>query len=338
MGITSSMATLIALSGASTIEQGGTRFVKDIIRAGTFRHPITGAEIEVTPARMDHWVDVFEEIIEDGFDVEATVDHSASADDVVGYIREMYRDGDRLMAVFDFPTERGQELARTVKNVSVEIMPEWKKGDGKVYKDALSRVSIVQEPVIPGQSEFQALSARLAPADGIHFLSGSKPMLNEMLKKLATICGADLTEGIAEEEGWQRVLEKVQGMAEEMAAMKKPAEGKKPDTEMPKEVAALSAKYAGSRISALVSGGKLTPAAADKLRAQIKNQPVLLSANAEGTLALDPILDALEENTAINTGSDTKAQTLSGAPHGTDAKAETEKQIDRMLSLAGQGK
>jgi hypothetical protein len=291
------------------------QFVKDIIRAGSFIHPRTGVPIEVDEDRMDHWVATFKQVLSDGFDIEATVDHSTSADDVVGYVRDMYRDGETLMAVFEFPGERGQELAKTVKNVSVEIMPEWKKGDGKVYQDALSRVSIVQEPVIGKQSKFQALSARVSKTGGIFLSAIAKEKPKMDLKELATKCGVKLADGMADDEIASELVKKFTEMNDELSALKnKPA-----DPEMNKEMAALSAQVVGLKVDKLVTDGNILPAVASGLKAALAGTAeapnvILLSSKAGKTPAYEAVITALAGNKAIDLTEQSQAQNLSALP------------------------
>jgi hypothetical protein len=138
------------------------RFIKDLIAVGDYAHPEKQWSLHVTPDRLDKWVQRFNAARANGIDFEVTLDHSPSARSVVGYLTSLFREGDRLMGVHEFIGEEAIEIAQRVKNVSVEIDPDFVDGKGNHYGEAIVKSSLVQQPVVPGQLAFTPLPERIA--------------------------------------------------------------------------------------------------------------------------------------------------------------------------------
>jgi len=133
------------------------RFVKDLIAVGDYTHPEKQWSLHVTPERLDAWVEHFNAARANGIDFEVTLDHSPSARSVIGYLTSIYRDGHRLMGVHEFIGDDAIDLAQRVKNVSVEIDPDFVDGKGVRYGESIVKSSLVQQPVVPGQLAFSPL-------------------------------------------------------------------------------------------------------------------------------------------------------------------------------------
>lgn len=135
------------------------RFVKDIISLGSYRTgPSKQTTLEVTPDRLNKWATRFNAARAAGVDFEVTVDHSQKADGVIGYLDRVFVEGGKLMGVHEFADDKAVELAQRVKNVSVEIHPDYVDGKGNGYGEMIIKSSLVQRPVVPGQSPFVAMS------------------------------------------------------------------------------------------------------------------------------------------------------------------------------------
>lgn len=154
-------------AGKSVDENGVNirRTIKDVLHQGIYIHPKAGWRLNVTPELLDGMVNTFKKMQENGVQVELTLDHSPSARDVIGKVLDVWvaeadtKIGPRL-ALFTMNEFRGNEsigLSERVNQVSVEI-ETFKDGKGVEYKDALTAVSLVQKPVIPGQRDFIAAS------------------------------------------------------------------------------------------------------------------------------------------------------------------------------------
>lgn len=129
-------------------------FVKDVLRVGRYEHPAAGWEMEVDEPMLDRLVETYAAMRANGVDVEVTKDHSNEADAVVGYCRGLFRVGGTLYARCEIRGAAALELVSRVRNVSVEIADNYRDGKGNEYGVALFRVSVVQQPIMPGQGEF----------------------------------------------------------------------------------------------------------------------------------------------------------------------------------------
>lgn len=363
------MTTLLAESNTDLTPAVGRRFTKDVIRTGKFKHPITGEIIDVTPERLAHWEKTFADMKRDGWDVEVTKDHGSSADDVLGYVDNLFVDGDKLLAALTMSNDDGVKLAGSVKNVSVEIKPEYKKGDGKTYKDAISRVSIVQEPVVSGQSSFQALSAKIKHQD-IYLLSavagGAQPPkenkmdgtpnpenkgnLNDFYKKLATGCGVSLAADATEGDAQSALLKAVEDLAKRVRELEGHEIREGEEVEKSPEMMALSARVMKSEhramsveVDRLAREGKITPAVASQLKTALggesgKINTIMLSATATGTVPWEGIVAALDKaEPVVTTGSATGTQHLSALPNKANQPNSLQDGIDFYKKVAPAG-
>jgi hypothetical protein len=133
-------------------------FVKDLIWSGSYTHPTKGWTLDVTPERMDKWIEAFDAMRSNGVDIEVPVDHSLKAEDNKGYVRRLYREGDTLFGEMELRGD-GVDIVRKNRNVSIFLEPDVKDGRGNVYGEAITHVALVQKPVIPGQGDFVPIAA-----------------------------------------------------------------------------------------------------------------------------------------------------------------------------------
>lgn len=147
----------------STDDRNGTpirRASKDILLVGRYVHPKAGWTLNVTPERLEQLAATARAMIAEGVDIEITVDHRPDADAVIGYLADVWVDGDRLMALHEIRGQTAIDLSERVQRVSVEIEPDFADGKGRQWGDAITAVSLVQQPVVPGQNDFVTLSRR----------------------------------------------------------------------------------------------------------------------------------------------------------------------------------
>lgn len=306
------------------------RFLKDIISTGTYTHPMHKWKLDVTPQRMDAWIAAFRAMRENGVDVEVVQNHSLSADDVAGYVVEMFRGGNadfaeaypeasdpnRLYAIHEMRGEDNIELARVVKNVSILVDRKFVDGRGTEYGEAITHSSIVQQPVVPGQAAFVPVAASRGKSGNERFdvfvmnLEGSttndgtthkehpmdiKELVNGIKKALGA--GDDLTE----ENVLSRVQEhlttnktkadelqtKLQGLTAEVEDLKQKAASIKP-VEIPPDTLDAMVETAEEQVDQKVAAGRLSPKAADLLKAEFvhtadkKPNVMMLSRAASG--------------------------------------------------------
>lgn len=130
-------------------------FAKDIIAVGRYEH--RDGVIDVDEAMLDTFVKAFEQMTAGGVDVEFTLDHSDSAADVLGFIRALYRVGDRLWGTFEVRGWDAVDCVGRNRNVSAEVSKDFVDGKGNHYGPAIFAVSLVKAPVVAGQAEFVRL-------------------------------------------------------------------------------------------------------------------------------------------------------------------------------------
>ena len=321
------------ISGLWTDENGvpRRRYVKDMIRVGKYKHPRDGWELDVTVEKIDEWIEKFRQMKAAGVDVEIAKDHSMKADDVVGYVVDMYREGDTLYGVHEMRGSDAIDLAARVKNVSVLIDRDYVDGKGNKYGEVIVHSALVQQPVVPGQSDFKAIAASRSGGEVQEvpmLLSGDFEMANsdEVLEKLRELAGLDegdeqvvmskLTEMISElktakEAAEAKIKELESSNAELIAASKAANEQVDPD------VLEERAETAEEKLQSLVEKAKITPAVAKKLQAALigdsgARNAYALTRKASGmdVPLAKQILEALKENDPVELGEKTKAQSV----------------------------
>lgn len=296
-------ARMLASSGDRVDDQGRARrtYVKEILRVGHYVHPSAGWEADITVAKLDQYATAFREMRKNGIDVEVTVDHSGSARDVIGYITDMWVEGESLMAAHDLIGEDSFALVETVHNTSVEIRGEFVDGKGTKYGEAIVANSIVQAPVMPGQAQAPfriAASLEAARAfarkHSIPLLEPETKTMDPILALIQQITGAkDVTEANGEQllkDWWSTAKPRLERKDEPIKASLDP------------EVLEDRAESTGERIDGLVKAGKLTAAAAKDLSTALigdrgNRNAMALSRGASGEAPLArAVVDALAKN------------------------------------------
>lgn len=326
-------------AGAAASEGGAPprqRFVKDMISVGLYTHPVYEWTLDVTTDRMDRWVAAFGRMREAGVDVEVVVDHSLAADDVRGYLVGMYRDGDTLFGIHEMVGEEAIALAQTVRNVSVLIERDFRDGKSTEYGEAITHSSIVQQPIVSGQSEFRPVAAsrkNVANAGTPVFVlstepnTGAKLMTDEQIAKLREIMGAG--DDLTADNALSRVAERFTGFADEKAALTKQiadltakVETLKADdkgeaaSKIDPELIDDRAEATEERLDALAEKGKILPAVAASLKTALCGEPgkrnaYMLSKRLSKTdsAVSRQVIDALEQNDPVKLGEQTASQT-----------------------------
>jgi hypothetical protein len=309
IAVLSPLGKLVKASGVASKGEDGKprrRYSKEILRTGVYKHPHAGWTADITPKTLAAFVAAFNAMRANGVDVEVTVDHSGSARDVVGYIVEMSVHGDSLVAVHELIGEDAFSLAETVHNTSVEIANDFCDGKGNRYGEAIVANSIVQSPVLPGQTPFQKLaSARqaalaLSRKHSIPLFEPEAPPMNELLLLIQAITGAqDVTEANAKEvlsAWWEKNKAKL--------AAEAPAPKPDADPKLSIDLDALEdrAEAFGQTIDSLVECGALTPDASKALSTALLGtagaRPVMSLSRGKGGAAplARGVLDALKLN------------------------------------------
>ena len=320
---------------------------KEAIRVGTYyaNNPAGPGKIplHVPQSRIDHWASTFQKMIEDGEQIDLSVDHIQGVRGVIGKVLGTEIGGKSLF----FHTEPADADAETImlraQQVSVEIEPKVVTGSGKVYHDAITKVSVVTKPVIPDQLPFERIAASRDHTQerAVVWLlgyTGDDPSTNEpndrsdsMLtqeQKAEAIKKLSLSSDATDEQIGQKLMlsldeKRADPKATETLKAKddRIAELETENTELKaSKPVKLSQDILGqleegieAKLETMVEKHKLTPAAAEKIGAVLKGGgAVLLSReHASGdTSFARQLLDALNENDPV------KLSQLSGEATG----------------------
>jgi len=258
------------------------RFIKDIIHSGSYTHPLFGWNLDVNVKRMDDWVEKFNAMQKNGVDVEVVVDHREDAEGVKGYVKEMFREGDTLYCIPEMIGQKGIDLASVVKNVSILVDRDYKDGKGNNYGEAISHVSIVQQPIVSNQNKFVPIAASKGKfiTYPIFLLSQGDPKMNktvlEELKKKLGIEDELTDDNILEMIGGQfettnklhktqvgELENQLEGLKLELVESKKAASKISPEVKIDPNLAEQMGVTAEDQLNNLIESGKITPASKD---------------------------------------------------------------------------
>jgi len=335
-------------------------FKKDLIRTGKYTHPIHKWVLDVTPERIDRWIASFNKMKDNGVDIEMVVDHRRDAEGVRGYVKDIFREGNILYGMIDMIGKESIDLAKTVKNVSILVDEEYKDGKENKYGESIAHVSIVQQPVAAGQSEFEVMQKAAGRNDGnivnkypiYYFNKGDMNMdMLDQIKKALEIEG-DIDEDnvidvITEEfqklsdenNGLSTEVTKLKGSIEKMKkTLEKEPEGKEKEVKIDPNLAEQMGKTAEQRVTNLVAAGKLTPAARDLV---VKNfigdkgnrNLKALSIGDEGFSSLDSLIEVLETNDPVELGE--KASTFAMSRQVPDENQEYDPAVTKEMVEQG---
>ncbi len=157
------------IAGLSTSGDGTPvqQFTKDAIRVGAYRHPVDSWEMVVTPQDLQQWAATFNAMKANGVRVPLVEDHYVSAATTLGYVDDMYADGDVLM--FNCTVEGAEQIAavKRIDQVSINIERDCVDGKGVEYGPAITHIALTPIPVVPGQSSFETVGAERIAASMI---------------------------------------------------------------------------------------------------------------------------------------------------------------------------
>ncbi len=302
------------------------RYLKDIMRVGTFKHPQQGWTLALDHAKLDQYARNFNAMQNNGVDVEFVVNHDlkAGANRVHGETETMYRDGDMLMSRICVRGKEGNDLVARVKNVSVEINEPFVDGMGNEYDEAITAVALVEKPIITKQGPFRK-------AASIYSFDATVPATPPVQPGTLDAGTMELIKLIAEITG-----QPVTDVATAAAALRALAQQKAGDV-APKTVAAsvisnvdpdvirVCSENINIKLDGLVQTGALTPDCRKKLGAVIlgtteKPHTLALSTKATDALGINiPTAQAIVEALAGNKPTKLAGQ-KSGAQDADDTK------------------
>jgi len=358
------------VAGSKELSEGDANaqlFKKDMLKVGVYTHPVFGWTLDITEERLYRFVAAFKQMRNNGVDVEVPVDHSNSANDNLGYVVDMFveEDDDGTLVLYGMHEIRGDDAISIVqrnKNVSVLIDKDFKDGKGNSYGEAIVHSSIVQQPVVPGQGDFEAVDiaaskcvAGRIPVLTLSNVTRSNGMDEQTLAAIKELLGAG--DDITAENALSRLKERFSEQREQLSALQtkvtdlegkleasKTKESKKPASSIDRNLAEQMGATAEQQLSLLVEAGKITPAVKDKLCASLvgeagKRNIMALSIgdNSEPSL-LTKIVEALKENSVVELNERTGVQVLSREVPGANLEDEAKAQKDvenEMVDMAG---
>lgn len=139
-----------------------SRFKKELIRVGTWIHPEKKWTLEVTPKRMDEWVERYNKMQAQDIKVPVPYDHVYSAKENTGFLDKMWREGNTLYGELEMlnPSDI-EKIGTTIKDVSIGINPMFQDGKGNKYGEVIEHVALTNYPVVPASDNFQKVAAEL---------------------------------------------------------------------------------------------------------------------------------------------------------------------------------
>jgi hypothetical protein len=334
------------------------KFRKEMLSVGHYIHPVWGWHLDITADRLHRFAATFNQMKANGVAVEVPVDHSLSAEDNYGYVVDMVVEKNKsgvlaLYGIHEMAGDKGIDLVHRNKGVSVLIEKDFKDGKGNAYGEAITHSSIVQQPVVPGQEDFEAVAASIANKTNIPilFMSGKDSTMDELLKKLREFLGADDT--LTAENAMSRIQSHIDGIKTQKDELQKRV------GDLEGEVTGLKAKAASTvsvdpnlaeqmgvtaeqQLDLLVQTGKITPAVKGKLAASLvgvagSRNVMAMSIQTGGKPSmLSIIVEALKDNDPVKLGEQTKLQALSRVTPDADQSQEVDAEsLKMLLSCAG---
>lgn len=331
------------------------RFKKDMISVGVYTHPIWKWTMDVTEERLYRWAAAFYAMQANGVDVEVPVDHNFGAESNLGYVVEMFvaPNDEGIPTLYGIHEIRGEDNIKVIeanKNVSVAIEKDFTDGKDNNYGEAIVHSSVVQQPVVPGQDEFENIAASAnGPQQSVPVLTLSikkkgQNMTEEMLKKIREVLGAG--DDLTEENILSRITERFETLNKSKADVEKDLLNLKGELEKLKadggdkkasvidpNLAEQMGVTAEQQLSLLVSGGNISPATQKALAkiligGKTTRNLSMLSVNSGGKDSVfSQVIEALKLNKAVEMKESTGIQTF-GRTIPDDANDDTENEPD----------
>lgn len=345
------------------------RFRKELIRTGTFTKDADGVTFSVDRTTLAHWAATFSRMREAGYKAPVPVGHEGAADPEKnrGWLVDVYPEGDSLVGVIELHGEEAIKLAG-VADTSIFTQKRFTDDKGQSYDWPILHVALCTDPVIQGLKPFEALAASRGQSVLVLKLSQETPMSTVVDPAAGAAPSADPAEAVI-----QAITDKVMGLVRDKAKTaqekkaafgdlmkklekalgvfeeEKPAEN--PDQEAsiaasrkavdPMLVRLASENYA-HKLDGLVTAGRLSKAARDKLAEQLlgkDNGALTLSLSRGDTSSIDGVIEALKENQPVPLGEMTSAQTLALAnSRRSEEPDEATKQILENMKLTAGAK
>jgi hypothetical protein len=144
--------------------QPAAYFWKEVIHTGNYKHPTKAFLLNVDAGRLQKWLGTGQSMLAAGVPIPINCDHSDRARDVVGYVKDLRIDGDRLMALCQFIGPDAALLAAR-NQVSAGIDPNFIDGQSRQWGEAIVHLALTPVPVVPDQGAFMPASLASDSAD-----------------------------------------------------------------------------------------------------------------------------------------------------------------------------
>ena len=256
------------------------RFRKDLIRVGDWYAGDT--KHAVTPERLQGWASKFSAMKAKGVDVPAPEEHTNKPSDRRGTVLGMWVEGDTLIGEIELVGEDAIAMAAKGTKVSIYAPPSVQAGDGTKWTDAIEHVALTDYPVVNGQSNFIPIAASKGGTIDVPVLRMAQESSHMDWKTVAAkiafdVSGLDDTTGPAKVEEALAVLTNAHKTATAQvgtltASLKTASDqvvqlskGKLPEVDP--DIVQARGEVVETKLSTLVTAGKITPNVAKELTA-----------------------------------------------------------------------
>lgn len=310
----------------SSVSKGTTRFVKDIIGLGTFKHKDHNWVLRVTPDRLRVWAKNHRLMSQNGNQIPAYKNHDHNIN--LGFwpavwIVDEGLSSERLVGAFDVEhPDHVKDIGTTLKEVSVCIEQNVVDGRRNQYGDAITHIAPCTEPVYTKQKNFEQIAAA---AGSMSVLTLVKEFEIMDMKAFAKMLGLTIKDDNTDEEISSLIITELSNAkklaastAVELSSLKtkyeelvKTTETKNSQKTIPQEVTDLQVKLEASeklveasmatartgyltgvraKVKELIENGQVTPAMVkSSILEDLKDEKLQLS-QAGGNLELEALL------------------------------------------------
>jgi hypothetical protein len=140
---------------------------KELAKVGEYVHRGTGKAFAITRDRMDGWIRAFKKRAGKGIKAPLTKQHTLNpkADDAVGYVVALSRQGDSLYADLQFIGDDALALAAR-NDVSLCAVTDVLDGDGDKHAEAIDHIALTPIPALTNLGGYVKIAAVASPFRG----------------------------------------------------------------------------------------------------------------------------------------------------------------------------
>lgn len=247
-------------------------FWKEIVREGSWVHPLTGQKITIQRAHLSRWFSLYHQMTEAGLKVPVNLDHSKKAKDSAGFCLQVKLDevetpeGTRLglFGLLELGDQWAQKVnGHEIQDVSAGILDR-PDGHGNTWKAVLDHIALTTYPVIEGQGGFVRLSAYVMEE------KEEETMPNPFKKKEEEGQGSGQGQGTESSQELQEIKAQLSSIQEENQALKTQLEASNQEIEKGKEklreAETEELQRSKEMLLSIVTEKKLLPVAGDKVK------------------------------------------------------------------------